>query len=480
MIETEPLPDSPVSRAAHATTVRSTPARGYMRFLIVALAWTGLAVQAAASDSQSPETDLSNADIDQLVTEVQRMRERLDEMEALRARVRVLEQALEDARRNREFAAAQGADEKRDASASNDTGDAEVASANADDDPDGVAFKGALRFNAFWSDSDEAVKGTRGDSGLDLFRVGAEGSIDNVMVSAEYRFYPFMDAIHHGWIGYEFDNEDQVQVGITRVPFGLLPYASHNFWFGVPYYIGFADDYDLGVKYVHQDGPLDLQVAFFKNSELASATDLGRYSFDVVSAGQARNEEANQINARAAYTFGMGTTCSHEVGVSGQWGELYNFDTRRRGDHWAAAGHLDTRCGRWNLQLEAARFEFNPKQPATIGNDTLRLGGFETSYDVAAKGTFGVANIAYNVPIDSAAIDQLICYNDYSVLFKDRSGFRKSQLNTTGCLVAKGPIFLYLDLIQANNMVFFGNGSLAGEGEDDWKTRFNVNIGYYW
>ena len=446
----------------------------------MALVWTGLAVQAAAADSQSPEADLSNADIDQLVTEVQRMRERLDEMEELRARVRVLEQALEDARRDRELSSAEGADEKRDVSTSNNTSDAEVASATADDDPDGISFKGALRFNAFWSDSREAVKGTRGDSGLDLFRVGAEGSIDNVMLSAEYRFYPFMDAIHHGWIGYEFDNEDQVQVGITRVPFGLLPYASHNFWFGVPYYIGFADDYDLGVKYVHQDGPLDFQVAFFKNSELASATDLGRYSFDVVSAGQARNEEANQINVRAAHTFGLGTTCSHEVGVSGQWGELYNFDTRRRGDHWAAAGHLDTRCGRWNLQLEAARFEFNPEQPAALGNDTLRLGGFETSYDIAAEGTFGVANIAYNVPIDSAAIDQLICYNDYSVLFKDRSGFRKSQLNTTGCLVSKGPIFLYLDLIQANNMVFFGNGSLAGDGEDDWKTRLNINIGYYW
>ncbi|MGK7295855.1 MAG: hypothetical protein ACNS61_08525, partial [Candidatus Wenzhouxiangella sp. M2_3B_020] len=347
-------------------------------------------------------------------------------------------------------------------------------------EPDGVTINGALRFTGFWSDSNEAVKDTRGDSGLDLFRIGAAGSIDDLELSAEYRFYPFMDVIHHGWIGYEFDNEDRVQVGIQRVPFGLLPYASHNFWFGVPYYLGFSDDYDLGVKYMRQDGPLDLQFAFFKNAELASASDLGRYSFDVVSAGESRNEETNQLNARAAYTFGMDTLCSHELGVSGQWGELYNFDTQRRGDHWAAAGHLDTRCGRWNFQLEGARYAFNPEQPSTLGNDTIRVGGFETAYDMAAEGTLAVANVAYNFPIDWAAIDQLICYNDYSVLYKDRDDFEKSQLNTTGCLVGKGPLYIYLDLIQANNMVFFGNGSLAGAGERGWQTRFNVNIGYYW
>lgn len=433
---------------------------------------------AAAAQTEAGESDPHDSDVQRLVEEMERMRERLDEMEALRERVRVLEQSLAEERRQGEIAGAESAPEKRDAAA--DAAEAEVAAADDEDEPDGVAVNGAVRFTGFWSDSDEAVKDTRGDSGLDLFRVGAAGSIDDLEVSAEYRFYPFMDVIHHGWIGYEFDNEDRVQAGITRVPFGLLPYASHNFWFGVPYYMGFSDDYDLGVKYMRQDGPLDLQFAFFKNAELASASDLGRYSFDVVSAGDSRNEETNQFNARAAYTFGMDTQCSHELGVSGQWGELYNFDTQRRGDQWAAAGHLDTRCGRWNLQLEGARYAFDPRQPSTIGDDTIRLGGFETSYDVAAEGTLAVANLAYNFPIDWPAIDQLICYNDYSVLYKDRDDFEKSQLNTTGCLINKGPVFIYLDLIQANNMVFFGNGSLAGAGERSWQTRFNVNIGYYW
>ena len=462
------------------TNPRPVATRRASALCIVALAMITLTCGSAVADSEQSESGMSNSDVERLLQEVQRMRERLDEMEALRDRVQALEQELEEARVAGQYARAEAAPEKRDVAASAGTTDEQAAAPSEDEDVDGVAFTGAVRLTGFWSDSDDAVKDTRGESGLDLFRVGAQGSIDNVEVSAEYRFYPFMDVIHHGWIGYEFENEDRVQAGITRVPFGLLPYASHNFWFGVPYYLGFSDDYDLGVKYMRQDGPLDLQFAFFKNSELASATDLGRYSFDVISAGESRNEETNQFNVRAAHTFGMDTGCSHEVGVSGQWGEIYNFDTRRRGDHWAAAGHIDTRCGRWNLQFEAARYEYDTRQPAALGNDTVRLGGFETSYDIAAEGTFGVANVAYSVPVDWPAIDQLICYNDYSVLFKDQSESRKSQLNTTGCLVGKGPVFLYLDLIQANNMVFFGNGSLAGEGESGWQTRFNVNIGYYW
>jgi hypothetical protein len=222
-----------------------------------------------------------------------------------------------------------------------------------------------------------------------------------------------------------------------------------------------------------------MQLAFFKNSELSNSGDLGRYSYDVVSAGTARNEETNQFNGRVAYMFGAGTTCSHEVGVSGQWSELYNVDTEKRGDMWAAATHLDTRCGRWNFQLEAARYDHNPVNPNGVAPNRIELGAFESIYEIAPSGTVGVANVAYNFPLSGDILDQLTCYNDYSVLYKDGGG-KDSILNTTGCAIGVGPLFIYADLINANNMVFFGNGSLAEGGEDDWDTRLNLNIGYYW
>lgn len=424
--------------------------------------------------------------------QVERLRE---ELEALKERVNHLENQLEAAQSRKSAPApvsgqGSGADESTVDAPLVDIGiadamtGAEMALADQTDDQEEteapISVGGALRFNAFWTDFNESVETKRGDSGLDLFRINVDGEYDNILLSAEYRWYPFMQAIHHGWIGYDFDSGSQVQLGVSQVPFGILPYASHNYWFGVPYYLGLSDDYDLGGKYVHETGSWDLALGFYKNAELGDASSLSRYSFDVVRAGGQQNEETNQFNARLAYTLGRGTGCYHELGGSAQWGELFNAATGNRGDHWAAAAHLDSRCGRWNVQLQLARYGYSPENPPDFGDSIVRLGAFETSYDVAARGTLGVFNVAYNFPVPWESIDQITCYNDYSVLRKDSDGFRDSKLNTTGCAIGLGPVFTYIDLINARNMVFFGDGSLAGGGDDEWHTRINLNLGYYW
>ncbi|MEX2489180.1 MAG: hypothetical protein WD356_06570 [Pseudomonadales bacterium] len=348
--------------------------------------------------------------------------------------------------------------------------------------PEQSAFDlgGALRFTYYDSDFDDNVEDTRGRAGLDIIRLNAAGEFNQFELAAEYRFYPFMNTIHHGWLKYRFDEQREIEGGITQVPFGLLPYAAHNFWFGIPYYLGFADDYDLGIKYRHDAGPWSTQLGFFKNEELGDSTNLDRYSFDPVSVGDARNEETNTVNLRTVYTHNTGPLCTHEAGVSGQYGELYNRDTRKDGSHWAIAGHLDTRCGRWNLQLEYGRYNFEPENPAGVDDNVIRLGAFATSYDIAAEGQFAVANIAYNIPVNWPGVDLLTCYNDFSVLDKRASQFDNSWLNTTGCLLSTGFIFTYIDVIRGKNAPFIGNGSLAGGGTDEWDTRFNINLGIYW
>lgn len=423
-------------------------------------------------------------DVEALAAELSELRERLAELEALRERVDQLERELDEARADEAASAmaapAEGPD-KLDIAAMNGAAQAGTADAAVDKEPEeGVTLGGALRYNLYTTDYQEPVEDTRGVGAFDLFRLGADGRIGDFRVSAEYRFYSFMDVLHHGWIGYQFDEDSHVEFGVTRVPFGILPYAAHNFWFGTPYYVGLSDDYDLGVKYVRAEGPWEWQVAFFKNSEFGSSTTLERYSFDVVAVGDTANEETNQVNLRAAYTFGKDTPCSHEVGLSAQAGELYNYDTGRRGDHWAGAAHLDSRCGRWNLQLQAARYGYDPANPAGVSDEVIRMGGFATSFDVAAHASVLVANVAYNLPVPWEFMDQLTCYNDYSIVIKDNDRFRDSQLNTTGCLAGVGPLYIYFDLIRAENMVFFGEGSLAGGGQPGWDTRFNINVGYYW
>lgn len=358
-----------------------------------------------------------------------------------------------------------------------------AAEPSAEADPEqqsGIDIGGALRFNLVYRDDVDASVGKRGESGLDVFRLNVDGSIDELLVSAEYRFYSYMSTIHHGWVGYEFEDKSQVQVGINQVPFGLLPYAAHNAWFGVPYYVGLGDDYDMGVKYLRNDGPWSGQLAFYKNEELNDATNLDRYSFDLVRQGEQQNEEVNQFNGRLAYTFGLGSGCETELGASLEAGQVYNTVTDDRGDRHAYALHLDSRCGRWNLQFQGGSYEYDVVDPPGVDHTVVRVGAFAGAYDIDGDANIYVANLAYNLPSPWAAIDSLTCYNDYSRLDKSIAGAVDSQINTLGCAIGSGPLFTYVDYILARNMPYFGAGSLAGGGEDDWQSRLNINIGYYW
>ncbi len=223
-----------------------------------------------------------------------------------------------------------------------------------------VRVGGAVRVNYYWKDFDEGLRERQGDAGLELFRLNLDGSKNDVLVSAEYRWYTYFDAIHHAWAGADLRDGGRVQAGVTRAPFGLLPYAAHNYWFGVPYFIGLGDDYDLGVKYLRQPGAWDFRAAFFKNGELGDPANLNRYSLDVVSVGadsdagleEDRNRETNQVNARVAYTFGKDTFCPAEAGISGQWGQCTTsppgagVTTGRRSRTWTHAAGAGTSSSR--------------------------------------------------------------------------------------------------------------------------------------
>lgn len=421
---------------------------------------------------------IAQDDVARLRAEIEALRAQLDELEALRERVRELEAELARLRSS-EPAAADSSDRAEAASAvaMEDAGAAAAGAAEPPSPP--IELGGALRFTAYDDSFGGGVDTKRGEAGLDLFRVNADGTLGGLELSAEYRFYPYMETIHHGWIGFDFERAGRIEGGVTQVPFGLLPYASHNFWFDVPYYVGLSDDYDLGVKYAHDAGRLDAEFAFFKNAELNDATNLGRYSYDVVSTGPDGNEETNQLNARVAYRLGSTPGCTFDTGASAQRGELYNNVTGGTGDHWAAAVHADVRCGRWNLQGQLARYAFDPANPAGVADDTITVGAFEAAHEIASRADALVANFAYNIPVRSETVDLLTCYNDYSRLDKRLGGFRDSELNVTGCLIGIGPTYTYVDVIRGRNMVYLGGGSLAGGGTDDWSTRLNVNFGYY-
>ena len=345
-----------------------------------------------------------------------------------------------------------------------------------------IDFGGAVRFNYRNTDYNDKGKSRGGDLSWDIFRLNVDGSINDILVSAEYRWYSYMDVLHHAWMGYNFSESWQGQLGVTQVPFGLLPWASHNYWFSLAYYVGLEDDYDLGAKVLYKEGPLDIQMAFFKNEEWGNPADLERYSIDVVTSGNQQNQESNQINARVAYTFGKDTKFNTEVGLSGQIGQLYNNTTDSNGSHWAAGAHVNGNYGPVNIMLEAARYSYDPDNPTGVDDSTVLMGAFGADYAVASEAWLYVAGIAYNFDVSWGPVTGLQIYDDFSMLDKDEDAFETSYINTIGCLISANPVYIYVDLVMGKNAIWVGSSNDAmalGDPDAEWQYLFNINFGYY-
>lgn len=346
---------------------------------------------------------------------------------------------------------------------------------------EGINFGGAVRLNYAWRDYDDTNKDRAGDFELELFRINARGTVGEVILDAEWRRYNDFQAIHHAWVGYEFDDSKHVELGITRVPFGILPYASHSFWFSGAYYMGFEDDYDTGVKFVQEAGDWDFQYAFFKNPEYANDGRADRYSFDLVTGGDQQNAEINQLNFRAARTLSHGEDSSTELGLSLEAGQIYNYTTEDTGDRWAVAAHMNGNYGKWNLQLQGLSYEFNPENPTGVSDDFVQFGAFAFPFLMAAKGEVYTANVARSFDVDWGPITGVTCYNDFTYIDPRVDNSAESMQNVTGCAFSAGGLYTYVDWIAGKNMWFAGGDGvgLNGGSADKWRSRLNINLGYY-
>lgn len=285
-----------------------------------------------------------------------------------------------------------------------DDDEASPESAEPTSPPLSLQLGGALRFNYLlpsWA-SAEAIRARGGDVVFDTFRVNADGDSGPLGFSLEYRFYAGFQMLHHGYVAYVPVDDLELQAGVQRVPFGLLPYASNNWFFSLGYYFGLEDDYDLGVKALYRLGPLDLRVAFYATDEgsyFGASSDSARYSYDIVTAtdgeldldGAARtDQEVSQLSVRAAWLVGEGDAAFTELGASARAGGLYNAATGELGHHWAFAAHV---AGEYRVheraalmpQLQLAYVSFAPALPAGEDPRFVVLGAYDAPYRVASR-----------------------------------------------------------------------------------------------
>lgn len=353
-----------------------------------------------------------------------------------------------------------------------------------------VQITGSYRLNYTVQDWNERQEDRGGDFRFNQLNLGVETEKNGVRLSAQYRMYdnsnPSM--IHHLYFATDIDDQSEVQVGITKVPFGIQPYESHNDWGDNALFMGFNDDYDAGIKYITQRGALNVQVAYFSNGD-TKPTDAERFSADLVStklnengtnaATRQANEEAHQINLHTSYKVG-----GSEFGASTQFTGLYNSETKQMGNAWAAAFFLNGKYDAVGVQLQAGRYEFNPENQDGVSEDSIQMGAFGATYQVASKANMYVANFHYDLPYKGGIVDLVRVYSDYNLIDKDESSFEDSQIHTVGMMIATGDLYTFVDLTSGKNALFVGGGDYenalaAGDGEDKWNRFLNIQFGYY-
>ncbi|QID17566.1 carbohydrate porin [Nitrogeniibacter mangrovi] len=413
---------------------------------------------------------------------------------ALKARISELEQALAktraelaDAQRG-EAAAKQQAAEANPAPASNDI---------AFDNVFGGTLKigGAIRANYAVGDYGKdtghpsRAEGDGGNFTLDTFRINMDYTHDAVVGKLEYRFYNGYHFLHTGWLGYNFDDGGQVQVGVNRVPFGPGPYGvSQSWFFDQHYYVGLADDMDLGIKYTRPLGNWTFDAAYYFSDEgtgAGSSRDSARYSFDVVNKTRNGYEERNQVNLRAIYSFDD-MPVKTKLGMSVEYGELDSKGPQGDGSHWAASAHMVNTWNNLTLATQLTRYEYDVSARQPLGTDTLvQFGAFDFPNTVAAKAWIPAVSLSYHLETPSVPwLDYVVPFVEYSSIVKDEHGFNDSDLVTVGAAWAHGGWYIYSELAMSNGNEFVGGESAYGDrlganADDKWQSRFNLNFGYY-
>ena len=369
----------------------------------------------------------------------------------------------------------------------------------AQDDEDGFHVGGALRYNIFdksWVDSKTEPNFT-----WDTWRINVDGSMADVDLSFEYRWYPTSGNshfLHHGYLGYGFGEEDNLymKLGVSQVPFGITKFASHSWWFQIPYYVGLEDDYDMGLKFDYTGVEnLKLTVGYFRQPEPNGGASSGldanasRYSYDITPAGvgtlpntdtSASIQELNQFNIRAAYNI----TDNIEIGASGQFCGIYNSVLDESEMSMALAGHIVANFGNFNFKGEYVNYDYAAKDDAGNTLDAVQMGAYAYNYNVAAKANMYVAGLAYSIDVDWGPISSIQPYVDWSMIDKANGSFEPTQHLVPGFLITAGGIYTYVDYAMGQNNAWLGantwtNGLAAGTADPDWESRLNINIGYY-
>ncbi len=380
-----------------------------------------------------------------------------------------------------------------------------------------IKIGGAMRVNyvygGYGDEENPHPRGEKiGDVDLEIFRLNADLDYNNIISRLEYRWYDGYSMIHTAWLGYKLGDSGTVKAGIVRVPFGPTAYGVSTSWFfDQHFYVGLADDMDLGVTWNDTFDKLTLDVGYYpmsdpqlvKYSSLASS----RYSYDVVKweekadakgkvewgAGENGFDEQHQFNVRAIYAIEN----IADLGVSLQYGLLKGTNVGKddSGNHYALSAHAKNTFADFTLFSQFSYYAHNITEKTPWGTgDLIPMGAYNFAWPIASKGLIPALSLRYG-GIDTAGIswiDSVTPYAEWSTILKTVDDYNASTLVTIGASwTVLGALYVYTDIALSDGNFFVGNtgddygniltgvNHVGANGNNVWHWRLNFNFGYY-
>lgn len=344
---------------------------------------------------------------------------------------------------------------------------------------------GAVRFNYNNSTWKPNQQKRGGDFGFEVFRIEVDAKKNAWELHLDQRLYSQSNGgifLKYGWFQFNHSTNSHFKLGLIPTYFGAKQFNSHSWFFGLPFYLGFEDDHDMGFSYSLKKGKSSLDIGFYKNSETLTLGDNSpisgsRYAYDF----SGKNREENQGNLR--YNYSWGDSTKHILGTSIQYGGIWNIETNRMGSHGAFDVHYELEKGPWNLKANVIYYNNKPQNSDGESRDFIQMTAYGSPYNTASKATLFSFGVAYTVPVKSRLINSLQFYNDYSYMDKAKADWEDTQMNVLGIYVDSDPVYFYVDYGLGRNQPWLGpewENALANASKDNgWHARFNINMGYY-
>ena len=387
---------------------------------------------------------------------------------------------------------------------------------DAEDKKSPIKVGGAMRVNyaygSYGTEENPHRRGEKiGDVDLEIFRLNADIKHDDISGRLEYRWYDGYSMIHTAWLGYNLGDLGTVKAGIVRAPFGPTAYGVSSSWFfDQHFYVGLADDMDLGITWSDTFGTLALDAGYFLTSEFqtdGTSIASSRYTYDIVpweekadadgtvewGAGENGYEEQHQINLRGIYSIGK----TADVGVSIQYGLLKAAEGMDDdgANHYALSAHMKNVFSDFTLFSQFSYYAHNIAEETPWGTgDLIPMGGYDFAWPIASTGLVPGLSLRYG-GIDASGIswvNSVTPYIEWSSIMKSVENFNNSTLITLGASwTVLGALYVYSDLALSNGNFFVGNdgdvydniltgvGDFGANGNNSWNWRANLNFGYY-